>query len=67
MTKTETYKGFSITKKNIGSFPWIAFDADGEIFDCARTKSQLRGGISAFVNGDAWKIEDLRRLGYSKA
>jgi hypothetical protein len=67
MAKTETYKGFSITKKSIGAFPWVAFDADGEVFDCAKTKSQLRGGIVAFVNGDAWMIEELRRRGYSKA
>lgn len=65
MVKTQTYKGFSI-KKTIGSYPWLAFDSEGEVFDCARTKSQLRGGIVAYLNGDSWKIEELRREGYSK-
>lgn len=66
MTKTENYKGFSLTKKSIGSYPWVAYDAEGEVFDCAKTKSQLRGGITAYVNGAAWMIEELRRKGYSK-
>lgn len=66
MTKTETYKGFTLTKKNIGPYPWVSYDAEGEVFDCAKTKSQLRGGITAYVNGDAWMIEELRRKGYSK-
>lgn len=66
MTKIQTYKGFRIEKKSIGAYPWLAFDADGEVFDCARTKSQLLGGISAYLNGAAWMIEDLRRKGYSK-
>ncbi len=68
MTNAGTYKGFTIKKSaHSRANPWVAFDADGELFDNAKTKSQLLGGISAYRNGDAWRINDLRRAGYSKA
>jgi hypothetical protein len=68
MTNAGTYKGFTIQKSACSrANPWVAFDADGELFDNAKTKSQLCGGISAYRNGDAWKINELRRDGYSKA
>jgi len=66
MTNAGTYKGFAL-KKTAGRYPWVAFDADGEVFDCANTKSQLCGGISAYLNGAAWMISELRSKGYSKA
>lgn len=63
MTKTESYKGFTISK---GSLGWKAVDADGELFEVSSKKHCLKGFISAFVNGDQWAIEELRRAGYSK-
>lgn len=63
VSQTSKYKGYTISKCWKG---WQAKDEDGDFLFFAATKSQVRGGISALVNGDKWMIEELRRSGYNK-
>lgn len=63
VSQSTTYKGFIIAKHWQG---WKAVDADGDMVFIGRTKSSVRGGISAIVNRDAWIINELRKQGYNK-
>lgn len=63
VSQTTKYKGYTIARTWGG---WKAVDSDGDMVFIGKTKSQVRGGISAIVNGDAWKIEELRSHGYHK-
>ena len=63
VSQSTKYKGFIISKTWGG---WKAVDADGDFVFSSRTKTQVRGGISALVRGDAWMLNDLRKHGYDK-
>lgn len=63
VSQSTKYKGYTIAKSWQG---WKAVDAEGDFVFSSRTKNQVRGGISALVNGDAWMINELRSHGYHK-
>lgn len=63
VSQTSAYKGYKIAKHWQG---WKAVDADGDMVFIGRTKSSVKGGISAIINGDAWMLEELRQHGYNK-
>jgi hypothetical protein len=63
VSQSTKYKGFTIAKTWQG---WKAVDADGDFVFSSRTKTQVKGGISAIVNGATWMINDLRKHGYNK-
>lgn len=61
--KSETYKGFSIRECSMFNH-WNAYDADGIFFDSAKSKVVLKAGISAYLRGEKWAVNDAIKMGY---